>query len=292
MFTLLQGFEQGDVNLDASRFTDKGEVQSLHLDDSPPTPHTAVLYGFDVGKPDLENRECDDSSFIIDFRPPEKVSALQYGRLVDKDSRLMYEKSGPNEQDGADCQRFPSIRIPASLVPLPDILLSSQLNLLYFHHFINSTANPIMAHKCSKNPFKHLLPSREHDSGGDNFNERIDRINHTAVAIAAPCLMNTLLAYSAFHRAAILRHPVPETRITSYLEKASRWLSFAVQHVTQTHSSSTAATFLLMTSLGSVFNVLSNTSRHAHLEAARKIIQTKSPAINHEDQMLEFLTHW
>ena len=85
---------------------------------------------------------------------------------------------------------------------------------------------------------------------------------------------------------------MPETRITSYLEKASRWLSFAVQHVTQTHSSSTAATFLLMTSLGSVFNVLSNTSRHAHLEAARKIIQTKNPAIIHKDQIQEFLTHW
>ena len=160
MLTLLQGVERGDLNLYVSRSTDKGKVQSLHLDDSPSTLHTAVLYGFDVGKPDLENRECDDSNFITDFRPPERVSALQYGRLVDKDSRLLYGKSGPNEQEGTDCQRLPSIRIPASLIPLPDILLSSQVNLLYFHHFINSTANLIMAQKCSKNPFKLLLPSR------------------------------------------------------------------------------------------------------------------------------------
>lgn len=121
---------------------------------------STVLCGFDVGEPDYDTTETHDNSMIVDFRPPEKNYVIEYAGLVDKGriSDLDAEPSKPRRHNLHHKSR--SIRIPTSLLPLPDILLSSPANLLYFHHFITSTAKTFVAHDCLQNPFKIIiLPS-------------------------------------------------------------------------------------------------------------------------------------
>ena len=123
------------------------------------TSNGTVLYGFDVGypDPDIENGGC---CMILDFNPPEQMSALDYGELLEKESidKELRHKS-PKSNRGAFHSKPLSIRIPRFLVPLPDVLLKSSTRLLYFHHFINITAGLLVAHDCSKNPFRIILPS-------------------------------------------------------------------------------------------------------------------------------------
>lgn len=118
---------------------------------------STVLYGFDVGEPDYDTSETYDNSMIVNFRPPEKDYVIEYAGLVEKGriSDLDAEPSKPRRHTLHHKSR--SIRIPTSLLPLPDILLSSPANLLYFHHFMTSTAKTFVAHDCLQNPFKIII---------------------------------------------------------------------------------------------------------------------------------------
>ena len=48
--------------------------------------------------------------------------------------------------------------IPRRLDPLPQWLLDSDQNRMYFHHYLKHTARLLVPHDCSENPFKHILP--------------------------------------------------------------------------------------------------------------------------------------
>ncbi|KXL47288.1 hypothetical protein M433DRAFT_77072 [Acidomyces richmondensis BFW] len=83
------------------------------------------------------------------------------------------------EPGGYYAQPVP-VRIPKALEPLPNELLHNQMNLLYFHHFINHTGRIMMAVRNT-----HLL--------------------------------HLLLAFSASHRARLLNHPEPARRIAGWM---------------------------------------------------------------------------
>ena len=104
--------------------------------------------------------------------------------------------------------------------------------------------------------------------------------------------MNVLLAYSALHRAAALRYPTPEARITIYLENASRSLSIMTINTKHPDCPATVAALLLMASMGSVFSVLSATSCHAHLKVARKVIGTTERQRSAYSVPFSFLIQW
>lgn len=44
--------------------------------------------------------------------------------------------------------------------------MKTQMNLLYFHHFLNHTARTLVAHECSDNPFREILPKNEYTESG------------------------------------------------------------------------------------------------------------------------------
>lgn len=50
------------------------------------------------------------------------------------------------------------VEVESNLEPLPAMLLDNQMNLLYFHHFINHTARVLVPHDCPENPFRTILP--------------------------------------------------------------------------------------------------------------------------------------
>ena len=116
---------------------------------------TSTTYGYDLGLPDLDTPGNDDSLAIALFSPPSNAMDLDddnpYGIADD------HRKNTALNGGGYYANPVP-IRIPKNLEPLPPLLMGNQMNLLYFHHFLNHIARMLVPHDCERNPFRQILP--------------------------------------------------------------------------------------------------------------------------------------
>ncbi len=104
--------------------------------------------------------------------------------------------------------------------------------------------------------------------------------------------MSTLLAYSTFHRAALLRYKAPKARIIAYLGRVSRIFSTTINKNKQLYFPETLATILLMISMSRAFKVLFTTSWLAYIRVARKLIDIGMSQIGKDYKIFSFLKHW
>lgn len=129
-------------------------------------------YGFDHGLPDLDIPNNKDEDVLSPYTPkttPASPNVFgssnldfnldenfpEFGFLLDLPTELQQQ----NEQEGKSYySRIVKVEISRSLGPLPPELLNHQMNLLYFHHFVDHTARILVPYDCSENPFKTLLP--------------------------------------------------------------------------------------------------------------------------------------
>ncbi|KAL7273129.1 hypothetical protein RUND412_004038 [Rhizina undulata] len=168
------------------------------------------------------------------------------------------------------------ITIPRKLDPLPELLLASRKNMMYFHHYLNYTARLLVPHDCSENPFKSVLPQ---------------------MAVETDHLMNLLLAYSASHRARLLGHPEPTERISRFIDETVRSLQVSLNHPDKGKSDATLATAIMLSSYQIISPApfdLPGLTWQTHLSAARKIIMARGGAsgMHSRDKVSYFLVRW
>lgn len=121
---------------------------------------STMLYGFDCGQPDIDLPRNNDHKAIMDFTG----FGLDYFRncdhVLEVELRTDLQYKDIASDNGKNHYGRPvSIRLSESLPPLPDLLKSNPMNLMYFHHFINNTARLLVAHDCLENPFRTILPA-------------------------------------------------------------------------------------------------------------------------------------
>lgn len=96
--------------------------------------HGYRVYGYDHGLDDLDIPRNDDNNVVLPKSPDLRRASMAVSEASvssNEDARQIAFEPG-----GYYSQPVP-IRIPCALEPLPPELLGNQMNLLYFHHFIN-----------------------------------------------------------------------------------------------------------------------------------------------------------
>jgi hypothetical protein len=120
---------------------------------------STTMYGYDMGYPDLDTPKNDDVHAIVVLSPPNGAMGLDhgstYGKAEVRGKDIAFEKGGYYAKPVA-------IKISKSLMPLPPLLLENNMNLLYFHHFLNHTARILVPHDCEQNPFRQILPESKY----------------------------------------------------------------------------------------------------------------------------------
>ncbi|KAL8840460.1 MAG: hypothetical protein Q9170_001336 [Blastenia crenularia] len=269
-------------------------VKSLLSDDSPAdsgndTPFVAstvttptIEYGVDRGFPDLDVPRNNDFSALNGMSPLMARSDSFNPPLEDDDEEHfppafgfgLYGHNGTQGQGGYYANPVP-VTIPKGLLPLPSILQDNPMNLLYFHHFLNHTARILVPHDCSANPFKNILPQ---------------------MAVRDINLMHLLLAYSAAHRALLLKHPEPANRIATWVKDVFPTLRRALDDPTGHISTSNLATAIMLASLEIIspnaFEV--TVPWQTHLTVARRMIIARGGAesVHRKDKVSYFLSRW
>ena len=113
------------------------------------------LYGIDRGFPDLDIRRNEDANVLV------RTAPLSHNGSFSEEPSLQQPEFGfglSTQSEDGYYARPVSVTIPKSLEPLPWLLLDNQMNLLYFHHFLNHTARILVPHDCAANPFRIILP--------------------------------------------------------------------------------------------------------------------------------------
>lgn len=242
-------------------------------------------YGYDHGLADLDVPRNDDMGVVLprspDMRRPSAAVSELSTSSGDTDARqIAFEPGGYYAQPVA-------VRIPRFLEPLPAELLDNQMNLLYFHHFINHTGRIMVPHDCPENPLRGVLPQ---------------------MAVRNAHLLHLMLAFSASHRARLLNQPEPANRIAAWMSDvvpALRQALFEPQSsvVDPTDPSNLAplATAIMLASLEIVspntFSVA--IPWQSHLNFARQLIIAKG-GLHHlalradgaRDKAIFFLSRW
>ncbi|KAF1815962.1 hypothetical protein P152DRAFT_430449 [Eremomyces bilateralis CBS 781.70] len=252
---------------------DPDAVQAGTSRPSSPEAPSIYAYGYDIGEPDRDRPKNDDGEAIRDF--------CLFPRPIHFNPKSMRPRSLMNDADkslafspGGYYSSPVPITIPAALQPLPTSLTENPMHLLYFHHFINHTARALVPHDCSLNPFRYLLPQ---------------------MAIRDRYLLNLLLAYSASHRARLLGHTEPHTRIAMLMDgifpKLQQDIVNAASHV----SDSCLATAIMLASLQiispSTFGV--TIPWQTHLNVARQMVLLReSLNTSGRDNVSNFLLRW
>lgn len=124
-----------------------------------------TCYGADPGFPDLDLGKNDDLNAIRGLRVGHGQSPNDFRDLnnVDEDGTTAaspegYKKKTSHSPKGYYERPVP-VCIPQDLEPLPAKLRDNPMNLLYFHHFMNHTANALVPHDDQQsNPYRHVLP--------------------------------------------------------------------------------------------------------------------------------------
>ena len=114
----------------------------------------AGTYGIDRGSPDLDIPSNDDNTVL---KYPNRVSKHNSVGDVVCISPEAYGMNG-GHGTGEYYANQVTVTIPRILEPLPNVLLENQMNMLYFHHFLNHTARILVPHDCEDNPFRIILP--------------------------------------------------------------------------------------------------------------------------------------
>ncbi|KAF1949627.1 hypothetical protein CC80DRAFT_428834 [Byssothecium circinans] len=235
-----------------------------------------TVYGYDCGLPDLDTPTNDDIHAIAILSPPSLPVDLDgqtpYGNTDFEGKDMTFEKGGYYAKPVP-------IKIPKSLEPLPSLLLDNQMNLLYFHHFLNHTARILVPHDCEKNPFREILPE---------------------MAVKNDNILHLLLAYSASHRARMLNHQEPKNRIDHWVEDVFPKLRQSLLEATdlKTITNDTLAPFIMMASLEIIspntFGSDVDVRWQDHLKIAREVIVARgtSRIIERSDHATYFLSRW
>ncbi|KAF1942681.1 hypothetical protein EJ02DRAFT_488232 [Clathrospora elynae] len=238
----------------------------------PITDSTFTTYGYDLGLPDQDTPKNNDYSAIVVFSPQGDTMNLDdytpYGSAELRVKDMAFESGGYYA-------KLVPIRISKSLEPLPRLLMENQMNLLYFHHFLNHTARILVPHDCERNPFRQILPE---------------------MAVQDENIMNLLLAYSAAHRARMLNHPEPANRIAVWVQDVFPRLRQTLIDKPNDISDNTLAAVIMMASLeiisSGTFEV--PISWQNHLKMARQmIVQRGGPrGMGRQDRVAYFLSRW
>nr|POE51655.1 arginine metabolism regulation protein ii [Quercus suber] len=243
-------------------------------------------YGYDHGLPDLDVPRNNDMNVVLPRSPDmRRVSAAGSDVSTFSSStdarQIVFEAGGYYAQPVA-------VRIPRFLEPLPAELRENQMNLLYFHHFINHTGRIMVPHDCPENPLRGVLPQ---------------------MAVRNTHLLHLVLAFSASHRARLLDHPEPANRIAAWMSDVVPALRLALVEgqspavVDPTDPSNLAplATAIMLASLEIVspdtFSVA--IPWQSHLNFARQLIIAKG-GLHHlaqradgaRDKAIFFLSRW
>ncbi|KAL8891988.1 MAG: hypothetical protein Q9192_005675, partial [Flavoplaca navasiana] len=269
-------------------------VKSLLSDDSPvdsgnETPYIAstvttptIDYGVDRGAPDLDLPRNDDAAALDGLSP--SFSHLDYFNTSlastgeeNQPAEFGFGLYGTNSahDQGGYYAKAVTVTIPRGLTPLPPILQNNRMNLLYFHHFLNHTARILVPHDCSANPFKNILPQ---------------------MAIHDINLLHLLLAYSASHRALLLKHPEPANRIAIWVKDVFPTLRKALNDPDAPITNSNLATAIMLASLEIIspnaFEV--TVPWQTHLTVARRMILARGGAqsVHRKDKVSYFLSRW
>ena len=151
------------IDEDEQRLNEMAELEEANFILPTTTKHlssSTLLFGFDCGQMDTDLPKHNDDDAIRDFTG----FGLDYLRNCDQVleeelcTDLRYRDIAPD--NGKNYYRRPiSVRLSESLPPLPDLLKTNPINLMYFHHFINNTARSLVAHDCPENPFRTILPA-------------------------------------------------------------------------------------------------------------------------------------
>ncbi|KAL3417894.1 C6 zinc finger protein [Phlyctema vagabunda] len=238
-----------------------------------------TTWGIDRGYKDLDIGRNDDTNAISGTSPTSTRDHLDL--ILDPGELQPVEFGFGSEtafESGGYYDKPVSISIPRILEPLPAKLLENPMNLLYFHHFLNHTAGCLIPHNCSSNPFKSILPQ---------------------MAVRDDNLLNLLLAYSASHRAKLLRQPEPATRIALWVQDIFPNLRHALDDPNKIISNANLATAVMLASLEIIspkaFGVA--VPWQNHLDTARQMIaarggpQTMQTA-SRSDKVSSFLWSW
>lgn len=262
-----------------------------------------TYYGLDPGFPDLDLGINDDANAIQRVSDEAEDHAAENGPSVGESARgKERDMSGNNGQYYA---RPVPVRIPRDLEPLPAKLRDNPMNLLYFHHFMNHTAKALVPHDDEQsNPYRHVLPQ---------------------MAVKNDNLLSLMLAYSgtyrdssssyihedqhpsqltpkkpASHRAHLLGHAEPATRIADWVQDVFPALRAALNDPNQSISNANIATGIMLASL----DIVSPTAFgyqipwQRHLGLARDLIADRPDGLRwtrcwtEEDQVRAFLWSW
>ncbi|MCJ1386004.1 hypothetical protein MMC17_009129 [Xylographa soralifera] len=243
------------------------------------TANQMLSYGIDRGFPDLDIPRNEDRHVLEGTTPVPTRSSdpnIFDGGSSHLHSEFGFRLHGTHATHGTDGYYSKSVlvEVPRSLEPLPPVLLENQMNLLYFHHFLNHTARILVPHDCSENPFRIILPQ---------------------MAVRDLNLMHLLLAYSASHRARLLKHPEPSNRIALWVRDVFPNLRRALSGLEDQMDNTTLATAIMLASLEIIapnaFEV--PVPWQEHLRTAREIIVLRGPpVIGHYDKVAYFLNRW
>ncbi|RFU31231.1 hypothetical protein B7463_g5119, partial [Scytalidium lignicola] len=261
---------------------------SIHIDvrSWPPNPveyyQNTTTWGIDRGFKDLDIGKNDDRNAISGVSPTALRAHLDL--IIDEDGELTPVEFGFGMQTthtttvfegGGYYDKPVPISIPRALEPLPAKLLENPMNLL--HHFLNHTAGCLVPHNCLSNPFNTILPQ---------------------MAVRDENLLNLLLAYSAFHRARLLRQPEPATRIALWVKDIFPNLRHALNDPNKIISNSNLATAIMLASLEIIspkaFGIA--VPWQIHLDTARQMIAARGgPQMfqtSRGDKVSSFLWSW
>ncbi|KAI9796302.1 MAG: hypothetical protein M1833_006387 [Piccolia ochrophora] len=269
----VESYHEGSV-VDTLSHTSRAAMESL--DES-------TMFGFDRGFPDLDIGKNDDQHAISPVTPdvfPQDVDPFA-NEFYGHDAYVPIEfgfgvpsKDAAFKEGGYYAKPVP-VKIPNSFQPLPSSLAENQMNLLYFHHFLNHTARMLVPHDCSENPFKSILPQ---------------------MAMEDTNLLNLLLAYSASHRARLLNQAEPVNRIALWVKDVFSTLHYALNDSQAKVSNANLATTIMLASL----EIISpNTFEvpipwQMHLDMARQMIVARGgpQAVHKRDKVAYFLSRW
>ena len=114
----------------------------------------AETYGIDRGSPDLDIPNNDDNAVLENTTLASKHSSISDVAGLTSETYGMNSGHSAGEYYATQV----TVTIPRILEPLPTVLLENQMNMLYFHHFLNHTARILVPHDCEDNPFRIILP--------------------------------------------------------------------------------------------------------------------------------------
>ncbi|KAI9664911.1 MAG: hypothetical protein M1821_006359 [Bathelium mastoideum] len=248
----------------------------------PDDPEGSITYGFDEGNPDVDMPHNDDKNAVCLHSPTLSARSRSFPTINSngEEAALPENDSHPQPKEVTFARRGyyanpVPIRIPKSLEPLPAQLLDNPMNLLYFHHFLNHTARILVPHDCQANPFRNILPN---------------------MALKNPNLLNLLLAYAASHRARLLGHREPTTRIAFWVQDVFTNLRYGLDDHSETAINANLATAIMLASLEimspTCFDV--HITWLVHLQIARSLILARGGPrhIHRKDTETFFLSRW